>query len=361
MGRLDLRFLALTVCAGLTIPTMAVPAPPAAAQGKTTAVPTATLAVTVFGNPSVLDAPMVVGIARGIFEKYGVNVQPITVATGFEALKKVADGTAQVASAAPTATAQTMAQGARLKSVVASNGDATGSVPTDSYVAVIARGASGIREGHLEDLRGKRIGVRRGSDFHQYLLSALAANGVDAPSAVTIVDTVDLLGALQSGSVDAIVSPEPNASRVLRSTSGAIFVQRGGNYMQFLELRVVSPELLARNPDTIKRYITAFAEAAQFVRTQLDETTDIMVQQHVKGVSRELVRAAVGFLHPDVRLSKSTARAVQEGSDFAIKIGALKVGPTFEEMFDLRILREVEREHPGFFKDLPPISDALKL
>jgi ABC-type nitrate/sulfonate/bicarbonate transport system substrate-binding protein len=131
--------------------------------------------------------------------------------------------------------------------------------------------------------------------------------------------------------------------------------------MQFLELRAVSPEYLATNSDVLKRYVTGFAEAAQFVRSHLDETTDIMVQQHLKGLSRELVRAGLGFLRADVRISKSTARAAQEGSDFAIKIGALKAAPAFEEMSDLRILREVEREHPEFFKDLPPIPDALKL
>ncbi|MBI4277694.1 MAG: hypothetical protein HY660_04490 [Armatimonadetes bacterium] len=43
------------------------------------------------------------------------------------------------------------------------------------------------------------------------------------------------------------------------------------------------------------------------------------------------------------------------------KIGALKQAPTFEEMFDVRILRQVEREHPEFFRDLPPIPNALKL
>lgn len=361
MGRLEFKFLILAVCAGLTIPMAVLAATPAGAQATQTSTPIKSLAVTVFRSPSVLDAPMVVGIAKGIFEKYGLNVQTIGVATGFEAAKKVADGTAQVGAAAPTAIAQTMGQGVKLKSIVVSNGDATGRVPTDSYVAVIGRGASAIREGHFEDLRGKKIGVRLGSDFHQYLLSALAANGLNSPSAVTITNTTDPLGALQSGSVDAIVSPEPNAARILRATSGAIIVQRGGNHMQFLELRVVSPDYLAANPDTIKRYIAAFAEAAQFVRAHVDETTDIMIQHHLKGLSREIVRAAVGFLNPDVRVSKATVGAAQEGSDFAIAIGALKQAPTFEEMFDLRTLRQVERDHPELFKDLPPVPDALKL
>jgi ABC-type nitrate/sulfonate/bicarbonate transport system substrate-binding protein len=328
----------------------------AAGQGQ----PTPTLAATVFGNPSILDAPMVAGTVKGIFEKHGVSIQATPVATGFEAAKKVSDGGTQVGAAAPTALAQTIGQGARLKALFASNGDATGAISTDSYIAVVARGNNGIREGHLEDLRGKKVAVRRGSDFHQFLLSALIASAID-PDTVAIVDTADLLGALQTGTVDAVVSPEANASRIRETVGGAILVGRGGNYMQFLELRVVTPEFLSAHSQVLKRYVTGFAEAAQFVRGHLDETTDIMMQQHLKGMNRELVRAGLGFLHADPRVSKVTARAVEEGSDFAIRIGALKTAIAFEEMFDVNILREVEREHPELFSDLPPIPDALKL
>ncbi len=325
-----------------------------------TAAPITTLKVTVTGLLS--RTTVAVGIARGIFEKYGLNIQLSPTATGFAACQQVTDGTAQIGSAAPLVIAQMIAQGAHLKSIFPQNGDATGTVPTDATVAVVARKASGIREGHLEDLRGKKVGLARGTDNHAYLFYALAAKGLDAQSAVTIVSTPfpGLPGALQSGSVDAIVASEPFASRALQLTSDAFVVQRGGNYIQVIDLRVVTPQYLATHPGTIKRYVTAWAEAAQYVRAHPDETTDILVQQ-VTGVSRAAVRAAVGFLDPDMRVSKATVQGTQHGYDFAIKIGALKQAPTFEEVFDIRILRQVEREHPQLFRDLPPIPEALRL
>jgi len=60
-------------------------------------------------------------------------------------------------------------------------------------------------------------------------------------------------------------------------------------------------------------------------------------------------------------VSKATVRAAQDGYDFAIKIGALRSAPSFGEMFDLRSLRQVEREHPEFFVDLPPIPSDQRL
>lgn len=328
--------------------------------GTATASPIATVDVTVI-SPAAIDAVMVVGVARGIFEKYGLKIRTRIVANGFDAVKQIADGNAQVAAAAGTAIAQAVGQGIRLKAVMVSNGDATGSISTDSYVTVIGRGPSGIREGHLEDLRGKKVVVRRGSDFHQYLFSGLAAKGLDPVAAVTIVSAADPLGAIRSGSVDAIVTTEPGASRILSAMSDAVVIQRGGNFMQFLELRVVSAQYLATHPGTVKRYATGFAEAAQFVRMHPEETTNTMIREQFPGVARDSVRAAIGLLHADVRISKVTAQAAQAGSDFAIKIGTLRSAPSFEEMFDLRTLRQVEREHPEIFGDLRPIPDALKM
>jgi ABC-type nitrate/sulfonate/bicarbonate transport system substrate-binding protein len=81
------------------------------------------------------------------------------------------------------------------------------------------------------------------------------------------------------------VPPPAKRSQILR---GAILVQRGGDHMQFLELRVASPQYLATHPGTIKRFVTAFAEAAQFVRTHPDETVDIMIQRVAKELFRDL-------------------------------------------------------------------------
>ncbi len=328
--------------------------------GTATAAPMTTLVVTAL-NP-IADAPLFVGAARDIFAKHGLTIEIASVTPGVAPLKQVIDGTAQAGVAAPAAMAQALAQGAHLRSIFVGHGDATGRMPTDAFFAVVGRKMSGIREGHLEDLRGKKIGLARGTDAHKYLFYALEARGLDPINSVTIVSIppAGQPGALQSGSVDGIVAGEPTASRALESTGEAIVVQRGGNHIQFLTLQVVSSRYLATHPGTIKRYITAFAEAAQYLRGHRDETTDIIMPL-VTGVSRAAVRAAVGVVDPDVRASKATIRAAQEGYDFAIKIGALKQAPTFGEVFDLRILRQVGREHPELFRDLPPIPDALKL
>jgi len=330
------------------------------AAGTATAAPMTTLVV-ITANP-ILETPNYVGVARDIFTKHGFTVRLVPTLPGVGVLQGVVDGTAQVGVAVPHQMALALAQGANLKSIFTMHGDATGRVPTDALYVVIARKASGIREGHLEDLRGKKIGLPATTVVHEYLFYALSAKGLDPVNDVTIVPTLPagLIGALQRGSVEAIVAPEMAASIAIESTPDAIVVQRGGNYMQNLTLVVVNSRYLATHPGTMTRYTEAFAEAAQYIRGHRAETADLLMRNFV-GVTPTAVRSAVGIASPDMRVSKVTVQGAQQSYDFAIKIKLLKQAPTFEEMFDLRILRQVEREHPELFRDLPPVPEALKL
>lgn len=334
----------------------------ALAAGTTTAAPVTTLAVA-NDSSSICNAPMLIGVAKGLFYKHGLDIRMHAAGNGFVSLQETNLGAVEIGTAAPTVVVQTISQGARLKSIFVGCGDATGTRPTDGIAEVVARRTSGVREGHLEDLRGKRVGVgARGTVNHQYLFSALAAKGLDPTSAVTLVIAPPggLARALQSGAVDAVVTGVAAASEVLHSTGDAFVVQRGGNYMRYVILRVVRSQYLATHPGTIKRYIAAFAEAAQYVRMNPEEATDILMRDR-PGIARETVRAEVRDLDPDIRVSKATVRAVQRSGEFAVTIGAIKQAPAFEEIFDLRSLRQVEREHPELFRDLPPVPEALKL
>ena len=112
----------------------------------------------------VCHAPLVVGVAKGIFAKYGLNRQIARPATGIEAIVSVQNGSAQDGAAAPGVVAQLNAKGAPVKGLFMAFGDATGTAETDRYLAIVGRRASGLREGHPEDLRGKKVGVPTGDD-----------------------------------------------------------------------------------------------------------------------------------------------------------------------------------------------------
>ncbi len=314
------------------------------------------------GGLCICHAPLYVGIAKGIFAKDGVNLRVLRVASGFEGLAALQTGSAQVADAVPAVAAQAIAQGIDVKAVVPANGDATGSVPTDNYFAVIVRPGRGIRAGHLEDLKGKTIGVPVGTVAHQYLFFAAQAQHLDSQKDFRLqnVSPADLPSALQSGSVDAIVSWEPIPLQALGMIKDATVVERGGNHIQYLFFRWMSSRYIATNPGTTKRFVEAFAESAQYARGHPDEAADIVAKEF-SGLDRSIIRQSLRYLTFDTRMSHATLAAAQQGLDFAVKVGALKQAPSVQSMLDLRDLDRVVKQNPKLFSDLPPIPRNLAL
>lgn len=328
--------------------------------GTATAAPMTTLVVV---EPSLTSnrALIEVGIAQGIFEKYGLRLQIRPAASGQAAVAQAREADF-IGASGPSVLCQTVAQGTRLKAMFVTLGDATGGTRTGDFVAVIAGRAGGIRAGHLEDLRGKRVGLSRLTDAHTYYWYALAAKGLDPVTTATIVDLppTAIPRALQSGTVDAVVVWEPVVAQTLQAAGGSIVVQRGGPTYPFMQFRSVSPQYLATHPGTIKRYITAWAETALYVRMHRDAAAGVLIADF-GDLNPVAVRAGAGYMNPDLRVSKATVHWWQLGCEFAVKVGVAKQTPAFKDVFDYRLLRQVERERPYLFKDLPPIPEALKL
>lgn len=297
---------------------------------------------------------------QGIFRKHGVEVKHSTM-SGVQAVGALGENRLQVGGAAPHVIAAARAKGTRLIALFNEFGEPTGKLPADDILAVVARPDSGIRAGHIEDLKGKKIGLNRGTITQMYLFYALAAKHIDALEAVTIQPTppAELANALESGAIDAIVIYEALASQILRNLKGAVLVQRGGNHIEFLDMALVTPQFLAENPDQLRRYIAAYAEAAQYARLHPDEATDIFMK-YVPSMDRTTVRMTIGFLNLDPRISRATEERAKQSFEFAMKIGAVKEVPKFQEIIDLRLFNQVAKEHPEYFRDLPPIPENLK-
>lgn len=314
------------------------------------------------GGVCICHAPLYVGLEQGIFEKHGIAAEIRRSASGFESHAAVLTGDADVSDSVVAVAAQAAQQGVETVAVMVAHGDPTGTVQTDRYFAIVASEDSGIRPGQVGDLRGKTVGVARGTIAHQYLYHALEANGVDPNNDITIqnVTPADLPSALQTGSVDAIVSWEPIALQSLEMIENSVEVYRGGGHIQYLFFRWMSPDAVADNPETVQNFVTAFAEAAQFVRMNPDETVEILAESF-EGLDPELIRTALGYLSFDLRSSRTTQEAVQQGLDFAREVGALEGDYDFAQHYEPRFVDQVVTDHPEFFSDLPPIPEELQL
>lgn len=302
----------------------------------------------------VCHAPVYVGIAKGIFEKHGIKVDPIQTPSGFQSLSMVAVGGAEVGDSAIAPAAAAAQQGLENTAVLIANGDATGTVPTDKYFAIIARGNSGIRAGQITDLRGKTVGAATGTIAHQYLLQALAANGVDIKDVkIQNISPPDLPTILQSGSVDAIVGWEPAPLLSLKLVKGAVEVYRDGNYINYIFMRWMNPKFLQEHRDLAQQFVDAFAEAAQYTRQNRGDAASIVAA--ALKMEPEMVNTMLGQLTFDMRYTKVTQDGISQALDFARTFGGFKGDYDFSKHYEAELTRTTMKNHPEYFSDLAPL------
>lgn len=326
----------------------------ASAQGKSQAGQPQNLRVASSGI-CVCHAPLYVGMAKGIFEKHGLRIDPIQTPSGFQSQSMVTVGGAEVGDSAVAPAAAAAQQGIRNAAILIANGDASGRVATDEYFAVIARAESGIKPGQIRDLRGKRVGVATGTIAHQYLNEALTANGVDlAQVSIQNVSPPDLPTALQSGSVDAIVGWEPAPLLSLKLVKGAVEVYRGGNHINYIFMRWMNPKFLKERPEVAQRFVNAFAEAAQYTRKNRGEAASIVAT--ALKMEPDMVNTMLGQLTFDMRYTKVTEKGIDQAMDFARDFGGFKGNYNFAEHYAAELTRRTMKDHPEYFADLAPLN-----
>jgi NitT/TauT family transport system substrate-binding protein len=159
--------------------------------------------LTVAVLPLVDDAPLYAGLAAGVFTDLGLDVRPMVVKTGAEAVKLVADRKVDVAVSSNTTIIMAAAEGTPLRIV------AEAALATRRSVDVLVRPDSGIES--VRDLPGKRFAVGNLTCTCLLAVRARIRNlGVD-PAKVTFVPVPqkEMPEALRTKKVDAVVTYEP--------------------------------------------------------------------------------------------------------------------------------------------------------
>lgn len=94
-------------------------------------------------------------------------------------------------------------------------------ITVGSDIAVIAREGTGIEEGDVQSLAGKKIGITApGGGFDKTLRALLKTNGLDPDNDLDIIGlggTANAVAAMESGNVDAVTFSEPVTSQLLQT------------------------------------------------------------------------------------------------------------------------------------------------
>jgi sulfonate transport system substrate-binding protein len=129
----------------------------------------------------------------------------------------------------------------------------------------------------VEDLRGKRIAVTRGTDPHIFLLRALALNGMKSGDVkMVLLQHPDGKVALERGDVDAWAGLDPYMAQTELEQGSRLFFRNADlNTYGFLNVR---EDFAAAHPEIVERVLTVYEKARKWSLAHPDELRAIVAK-----------------------------------------------------------------------------------
>lgn len=296
--------------------------------------------------------PSFVGVEKGIFLKYGIDMKLKVLNTGQEMSKALQAGEVEIIGSAYSNFPIAVERGMAAKGVVGLMGDRT-SRYSDDPVSIWTRKSTGITK--VEDLAGRKLGTPVGGTADEYLGVVLAKKKV-AREKVSVLNVPpgNLVSALQGGGVEAVACWEPFGSLVQARIPDAVLVSRGGGNIGYYINMAVRNDVIDQKPELVERYVIAMAEATQFTRQHLDEAAEIATRW-VAGLDASVARQAIRHMTFDSRITPHTVAAWEENVRILVEQKKLKSALPWQQGIELRFIEKVMKSHPQLFSDLKPV------
>lgn len=307
-------------------------------------------------------APFFSGMERGVFSKLGLDIKVDVLPSGVEIVNALSSGTADVGLFGTFPFLTAVSRGVPLVLIGHTWNNATKN-PQSEVLSVIARADSGIKEGDLKTLKGKKIGVTRGAGGEPYIVGLLKQNGLSVED-VTLVNTAppNMATALANKDVDAITAWEPWPSAALTKVKGSYKVIYGGCQNCYDAGTIVTTKkAIEEKGKQLEQFILGYAQAGVWTRANREEAAKISVRW-IPGMDNETMSLSIRNIPMDVRLSKNT---VEGFAQYSIPLLARekRIPKEFDPapVVDNRFVAAALKADPAAFADLPAIQADKRL
>lgn len=296
------------------------------------------------GATSAQQLPIFAAKDLGLFEKYGLDVEPLVITGGSTLLQALVGRSIHSANVAAMAPARAIASGADLA--------ISATFLNKNLYSFIVR-----KEIRMpSDLRGKKVGIANFGGANQFsVLTALKAWDL-SPDSVQLVpsgNNLSRLVAMEGGRIDATVIP--NSSVGLATKRGMTVLANIAEIVKEFPDRTVIMErsYLQKERDNAKRFLRALSEAIYRVKSepQLREKV-IAILMHRVRVDRKVAEEGYDAYHNVFSYPPRTGRrGLQHVLEIVQKESSRpKAEFALNRFLDESILDELEQE--GFFTKL---------
>lgn len=303
-----------------------------------------------------------IGVEKGIFAKHGLDAKLVMYQTGVEMINGLMSGAQEVNVMGSIPFLAGVSRGQPLVMI----GHQTGDALADNYSqnnAILTTPQSGIIPSDIQTLRGKKIGLARGTGSEGYLLGILAQSGLKSTDMTLInIPPANTATALRQGDVHAIAAWEPWATVTQLRVPGAIEVIRANCSVCYEPgVLLTTRATIDQKSEALRRFMVAFAEASQWLRHNYDEASEIAMRW-VPGLELDVVKVAIRHSLYDIRLSKNTIDGYNE-KEIPALVADKRMAKMIEAstVIDAQFYKHVEAVAPQFFSDLKPIPTDRRL
>nr|MDA3834027.1 NrtA/SsuA/CpmA family ABC transporter substrate-binding protein [Spirochaetales bacterium] len=147
-----------------------------------------------------------------------------------------------------------------------------------NFVRIVGRKDKGLKS--VTDLKGKKIGMNRGTSSHFYLGSFLTDNELSTTDVETVdKNTQDLPDVLQRGEVDAISVWQPYREQTIKALGDNAILFPSREICRVTFSLAGKKNFVKEHQEVQKKLIRAFAKAAIFIRENRRESQDIISKE----------------------------------------------------------------------------------
>ena len=166
----------------------------------------------------------------------------------------------------------------------------------------------------IQDLKGKRVALNKGSNVHYLLLKVLEKNNLKLSDIeVVYLPPSDARAAFERGAVDAWVIWDPFFAAAEHQI-GARVLADGTNLVNNHQFYLADRKFAEQHPELLETVITELNSAADWVKNNQDQATQIL--EKPTGLSRDILKTSIGRMSFGVQpISTDVAKEQQYVAD----------------------------------------------
>lgn len=277
-------------------------------------------------------APQILAFKNGWFEAPDIKFIPVDLgmSTGVAAAEALISGSADIAVMGDAPAVIALAS-AKPSVLVCSYGGG------ENMHSLIVSEKSGIKQ--ISDLEGRTIASAFGSSAHGGLLHFLDKNGLAGSVKLVNTPQKNLVEALASDSVDAILASEPAPSLALAKVKGATrLTTLAGIGNDYPLVMIALRDYAKANPKAIEGAVAGTLMGVDFINSEPEKAAEEVAQ--VTGLPTDIEKACLKALDWKVRMDKTIIDSLMQTAKFLHETGKLKKVPDIASMAPTKFVVE---------------------